>query len=76
MQKEHIVGIITILAGSLAIIFRSRLANNMIEFQNRVWGFNFGEREIKAGEIWLPIFGVCAIVFGLLFLFQIIQLRQ
>lgn len=76
MQKEPIIGIISILAGSLAIIFRSRLANNLVEFQNRVWGFHFGEKEIKANKILLPLFGVCAIAIGLLFLFQIIHFKK
>lgn len=76
MQKENIVDVIWVIAGSLAIIFRSWLAHNMIEMQNRVWGFHFGEREIKAGKILLPIWGVCAVDVGLLSLFQIIHFKR
>ena len=76
MQKEHIVGTISVVVGSLAIIFRTWLARDFVEFQNRFWGFHFVEREIKANRILLPIFGVCAIIFGLLSLFQIIHFKR
>ena len=72
MQKEHMAGIIAILAGSLIIVFRSWFANNIIEAQNRVWGYNFGEREIKASKFVAFLVGICAIVWGLLVLFRII----
>ena len=76
MQKEHIVGIICVIVGCLAIIFRTWLAGAFVEFQNKFWGFHFGEREIKANKILLPILGVCAIAIGLLFFFQIIYFKR
>lgn len=76
MQKEHIVGAISLLAGILAIVFRVRLAIHFVEVQNRVWGFHFGEREVKANIIVLCIAGASAIVIGLLAFFQVIHFKQ
>ena len=76
MQEVRLVDIIYIIAGSALIIFRSWLAERAIDFQNTVWGFNFGEREIKATKFGAIIGGLAFITFSLLSLFEVIQPKQ
>jgi hypothetical protein len=58
--------LIAILVGFLLIIFRKWFAKECISFQNTVWGFNFGKKEIKITEIVTVVVGATAILFGLL----------
>src|SRR5512139_2170958 len=67
--------IISFIAAVLALIFRDWFARQIIDFQNTVWGFNFGEREIKASKIAIIITGSAFILFDILAILGIIKLR-
>lgn len=65
-MEKVILGSITIIIGCIIIIFRDRFVCSSIEFQNRAFGFHFGEKEIKAGKRSAPIIGVAFIIMGVL----------
>jgi hypothetical protein len=62
---KFILGTVIIIVGLVAIGFRDKLVRNSIEYQNRAFGFHFGEEEIKAGKRTAPIIGVACIIMGL-----------
>jgi len=64
-EKDILEVSLSILAGLLMIIFRKPFANRVIAFQNTVWGFNFGKREIVISEIIVTIVGLLFILLGL-----------
>ncbi len=51
--------------GSAALIFRKRFASMNIRFQNRMWGFGFGDREEGASVFVIIIGGLVFVVIGL-----------
>jgi hypothetical protein len=71
MTEEIIVGLVSVIAGCLMLIFRDSFARNIIKFP--LWGFNFGEREIKANKFVIGIVGTGFIIFGTLSLSGIIR---
>ncbi len=54
--------ILSILIGLVLILVRKKLASLIIRIQNKMWGFKFGEREIKASEVVLVGVGLFLIV--------------
>ena len=66
MNKDYISIAISFVAAILAIFLRERFARLIINFQNTVWGFNFGEREIKASKIVIIIVAIAIIIFDIL----------
>ena len=76
MNKDIIVGLICILVGCIAIIYRTPYAQKIIDFQNTVWSFNFGERDIKMSKIVIIIVGCASIVFGFLLVFHLIHFKK
>jgi hypothetical protein len=55
-----------IAAGSLLLITHDRYARYVIKYQNKAWGFHFGEREIKASKFVIIFVGFALIVWGVL----------
>ncbi len=53
--------------GGLILVFRAAFARFLIEEQNAAWGFQFGERGVKAAKSVLVIVGLGFIVWGVLF---------
>lgn len=76
MNEETIVGLISIVVGCIAIIFRTPYAQKIIEFQNRVWSFNFGERDIKISKIVIIIVGCGFMLFGFLLFFHLMHFKK
>lgn len=62
MNTEIINGLILIFSGCIGILFRNYFAKNIIEAQNRAWGFNFGEKDILISRIVIVIVGFFSIV--------------
>ena len=65
-MNQFMIGIIAIVAGSAVIIFRKRLVRESITFQNKVFGFRFGEKEVKMGDWLAPLAGAGFIITGIL----------
>jgi hypothetical protein len=63
---QIIIGFIAIVAGCASIIFKKQIVRYSITFQNRTFGFHFGEREIKASEKVAPFIGLFFITIGTL----------
>jgi uncharacterized membrane protein (Fun14 family) len=61
--------------GCVMLIFRKSFASLIIDFQNRVWGFRFGEREKKASIFVIVIVGLGFITLSLLAIFGVIHKR-
>jgi hypothetical protein len=57
---------LVILLGVILIVFRRQVAEKIIQSQNSLWGFHFGEQEIKSSEIVVVIVGIGAIIFAIL----------
>lgn len=54
---DIILAAVLIVIGYCIIKFRKRFVKSSIEYQNRVFGFHFGEKEIKSGEGAAPFIG-------------------
>jgi hypothetical protein len=63
-----IVGIVAITAGVILIIFKQKFIRDSIGFQNKAFGFHFGQKEIDAGLRLAPMFGIVFIAMGIFFL--------
>ena len=75
MEKDTIVNIVFLLAGIAMIIWRKQYTRFIIESQNRVWGYKFGNREIRATKFVIILVGTGFIVSSLLALFGLIHFR-
>jgi hypothetical protein len=75
MNKDMGFIIISFVAAVMAIIFRDRFAKLCIDFQNTVWGFNFGAREINAVKIVIIIVAGAFIIVDILTMMGIIKFR-
>ena len=65
MKKEIISGLVFIIVGCLAVVFRKSYAKRIIEGQKTfLWGINFGEREVVISKIIIIIAGILFILFG------------
>jgi len=64
-----------IIFGVLMLIFRKSFASLIIEFQNKVWGFKYGEREKKASIFVIVIVGLGFITLSVLAIFGVIHKR-
>jgi hypothetical protein len=65
MNPGMLFNIWLIALGSAALIFRKRFASMNIRFQNRVWGFGFGDREEEASVFVIVVSGLVFVVIGL-----------
>lgn len=74
-MNDFIIDIISVAAGSALLLFRKKFASNVIEGQNRVWGFNYGDRERKATEYVTIIVGTGFLVIGILGVIGIIHFK-
>lgn len=70
-----VVGIIIIVAGLAMIIFREKLARDMIAFQNQTFGFHFGKRTVGLHTLLAVPFGILFIAVGFLVLTGVWQLK-
>jgi hypothetical protein len=68
-----VIGVWLLAAAFLVVAFRKICARQCIEWQNKSWGFHFGERSIRASEVVITAFGILWIIFALLLLLGIIQ---
>jgi hypothetical protein len=67
-----IVGTLLIIAGFAIVVFRLWLARDTITFQNKTFGYKFGEKEIRATIYLNFLIGALFIVIGVLTLFGIL----
>ena len=74
-MENIIVGIVTISAGLYCILNRKKFSREIVADQNKYFGFHFGEKEIKRGYRFLPIFGVLLIILGILILIGIFKFK-
>jgi hypothetical protein len=64
IMERIIVGIVSVAAGVTIIILRRKFVRYSIAFQNKTFGFHFGEKDIKAGDRAAPIIGLAFIILG------------
>lgn len=70
---ENIIrGIILIAVGCAAAVFRKEFVDISFAFQHRAFGFKFGEKEIRANELFVLLTGLLFITLGILSLLGII----
>lgn len=74
-MEEIVLAVISGLIGCALVFFRVSFAGKVIEYQNKFWGFHFGESAAKATELISLIVGVGFIVVAFLSIFQIIRLK-
>lgn len=63
-MERIIIGLVAIAVGCAIIIFRKKFVRYGVSFQNKMFGFHFGEREIKAGDRSAPVIGLAFIALG------------
>lgn len=63
-MERTIVGIITIVAGFALIIFKEKFIRDSIAYQNKTFGFHFGEKEVNVGRWYVPLAGLVFIIIG------------
>lgn len=54
-----------IIFGVLLIIFRKPIVKIVLTGQNKIWGFKFGEKEVKPSEYVVIFVGLLAIILGI-----------
>lgn len=64
--------IIFILVGVIAVVFRNKLAQGYVKFQNSNFGFHFGERTIRFNVMLNIIGGILFIAVGILGVFGVL----
>ncbi len=74
-MEETVVGLISMIVGFLMVVFHKRFGRLTVEFQNRFWGFHFGDREARASGIIAIIVGAWFIIVGFLAFMKIIHFR-
>jgi hypothetical protein len=72
-MSQSILGCIAVVAGICIIVARKRLARESMAFQNKVFKFHFGEKEVKASEFVVIVSGVGFIVLGALAMLNIVK---
>lgn len=70
---DILVGIMVIVVGVLMIRYRWQQSRHAMEFQNKVFGFNFGERDIRISTYIYIIGGIYSIAWGILVLTGVIK---
>ncbi len=75
MDHYTLDGLFCLIIGSLAIIFRNFFSRNAMRFQNKVWGFKYGEDEIFLTKIGAISIGIIFIVIGIFAIFHLIKVR-
>jgi hypothetical protein len=58
-------GVLILILGILLILFRKPFARLSVAQQKALWGFRWGEREVRWTELSLILIGVCALIFGI-----------
>jgi hypothetical protein len=74
-MENIIPGIVALLIGFVFLVFHRSFGQKGIEFQNKIFGFNFGEWWVKYAQAGYFIIGTCFVVFGVLSIFHIIHFR-
>lgn len=70
-MEATLLKIAPIIIGIVLILVRRQYAEQTMDFQNRTFGFNFGEKEIYASERALILIGFVLILVGVLALFGV-----
>ncbi len=73
MDENIIIGTIMVVAGVGLIIFREKFAQEAVSFQNKAFGFRFGQRTIDIGKLAIIPFSMIIIFWGILTLAGIWQ---
>lgn len=69
------IGVIGIVLGVIMLMFRKPFARSAMRQQNEVFGFRFGEREVGISEFIILLVAIFFVVFGLLSLLGILEVR-
>lgn len=73
--EQFIVGSIIIIIGAAAIIFRKPYARYLVSYQNKTFGFKFGESQVTSGRFVIIIVGTVSMIVGILILLGVIHQR-
>ncbi len=66
MDKNTIIGVIIMAVGFCLILFRQQFVQYVVSFQNKTFGFHFGQRTIDL-HVWFAIpFGIFIVIIGIL----------
>lgn len=72
-MKDIVVEIVSIIFGAFIVINRSQWSRKAIEFQNKKFGFHFGEKEVRATVFVYLLVGSAFIIMGILSIFGILE---
>ena len=68
-----IVGVIFVIGGLVLIIFHKQLASRSIAFHHKLLQLSATKKAIR---LWFLLGGIVVLVFGLLFVFQILKFKS
>jgi len=74
-MKTTIIHIALVGIGILILVFHKSYARFIAEQQDSFWGFHFGVNSVKVTETISLIVGLGFVVFGLLSLFHILEMK-
>ena len=72
-MNKILFGLLAITAGSYIVVFRSRRARYDIEFQNKTFGFHFGEKDIRRTTYVYAVIGIALVGMGIMIMLGIIE---
>jgi hypothetical protein len=74
-MRDVIPGCVALLVGCLLLLFHKASARRAMQDQNRLWGFHFGEREVRISQVISIIVGAGFAILGLLAILGIVHFR-
>lgn len=69
------IGIVGVILGLVMLMFRKPFARSAMRQQNEVFGFRFGEREVRISEYVIFLVAIFFVVFGFLSLLGILEMK-
>lgn len=75
-MDQLIEGLGCIAVGIVLMIFRTKLAEHVIKFQNDAFKFRFGKREVEMSEFVTIVGSVFVIILGILLILGIVDWRR
>jgi len=74
-MRQIVAGLFFLGLGCALFFAREKFAREVVHFQNTVWGFHFGERELRASVIIAVLVGIVFIYGGISLLMKAMAAR-
>jgi hypothetical protein len=75
-MESIVVGTVSVIVGIALVVFNERFARFAMAEQNRVWGFHFGEREVRITRYIAVLCGLVFVILGVITVAGILPLSK